>query len=449
MNNRVFYAIQQLAFKDNAADATNEVAVWNAKKFPPGVMSSGVDQVWGKWEVPRGVQSVGMTTTFNLEEVFELGQVEVYEQSERQPDIEFTVNKILDGTKPLWFMVVDPSGSNNNLVGKTASFRVDSILNIYPDTQFRATGDPVSACLGSGMYLSSVTYTMPVDGSCTEEITLMGNDKIWASFDATIQNQDESTLTPPITGAGYFEAPEGVPSGVFGWSNIGGAQESAGGSSSAGILVVGSGVQRRENVDLRRSVLPADIPGVGTFASSGLNAALIGGELYHYTGNNNVTVGDCNCDDIAEHIQSITVTAEIGREDINELGSKRPYIKFATYPVTVTCSIEVITANGDLIDARSLDNEDNTVANNTIIIRLTDGTQIDLGDSNRLESVDVSDGDAGGGNKTVTYNYRSFNTFNVTSDSFNPNHRIIIFATGNSRFNQGFTTFTRNDWGIW
>ena len=447
-NKRVFYAIQQLAIKNNLGSATNEVAPWNSKSFPPGVMSSGVEQVWKKWEVPRGVQSVGMNTTYNMEQMFELGQVEIYENSERQPEFEMTVNRVLDGTKPLWFMVVEPSGSNNNLVGKTASYRCDALLNIYADSQYRATGNPVSACLGSGMYISNYTITLPVDGACTEEITLVGNDKIWASFDSTILNQGESVLTPPITGEGYWEAPEGIASGVFGWTNIGGAQESAGGSSSNGILVVGSGIQKRENVDLRRSILPDDIPGVSAFASSGLYAGFINGQLYYYTGDTDQTVGDCNCDSLAEHIQTITITCALNREDLFEEGSKRPYFKATTFPIEVTCSIEVITADGDLVDARSLDSEENTIANNTIIIRTTDGMQIDLGDSNRLTSISYGGADATGGNATVTYSYTSYNTFNVTHDSFNPNHRVVIFETGNSRFNQGFASFKRSDFGV-
>ena len=124
-------------------------------------------------------------------------------------------------------------------------------------------------------------------------------------------------------------------------------------------------------------------------------------------------------------------------------------MKVLDFPVEVTCSIEVITANGDLVDARSLDNTDNTSANNTIIIRCADGLQIDLGDSNRLIGVDSGAGDAGADNRTVTYNYQSFNTFNVTHDSFSPNHRIWVFATGNSRFNQGEVSCLRSDYGIW
>ncbi len=444
-NNRVFYAIQQVAVKDNSALPGNKVALWNAKKFPYGPMASGLDEVWGFWEAPRGMQSVGMSTTFNIEEAFELGQVEVYEQSERQPDIEFTLSRVLDGTKPLWFMLVDPSGSNNNLTGKTASFRADVILNIYADTSYRADGTPVSACLGSGMYITGMTYTYPVDGACTEESTLIGNDKIWASFDSSISGQNETALGIPQVGW-EEEAPRGVPSGVFGWVNIGGAQEVAGGTASAGTIVMGSGIQRREEVDIRRSVLPADIPGVVSFSSSGILAWFFTG-VTPIAGNaeQTVQIGDANTDNIVEHIQSITCSVDLGRRDIFEVGSKRPYVRVVDYPIEVTCSIEVLTSNGDLIDARALDSEDNTIANNTIIIRTVDGLQVDLGPSNRLMSIDVGGGEAGGGDMTITYNYRSFGTFNVTHDAFNPNHRIIIMATGNSRFNQGAPSWKRSD----
>lgn len=446
-NKRVFYAIEQLAIKDNSADPTNEVAWWTAKEFPTGPMASGVDEVGGIWEVPRGMQSVGMSTTFNLEEVFELGQVEVYEQSERQPDVEWTLSRIVDGTKPLWFMLTDPA-YGNNLVGRTSDYRVDVMLTIYPDTQYRADNDPLSACLGSGMYFSSMTYTFPVDGAVTEEATVIGNDKVWSVLDASISGLDEGVLTYPQTG-GEWEAPVGIPSGVFGWDNIGGAQEVAGPPDSAGTIVMGSGVQRREEVDLRRSILPNDIPGVLTASFSGLASVYLGG-INDDNGQptRTVLVGDSNVDYVAEHIQSVTCTVDLGRSDIFELGSKRAYHRAVSFPVEVTCSVEVITADGDLIDARALDYADNTVANNTIVIRTLDGMQVDLGDSNRLVSVDVAGGEAGGDNLTVTYNYQSFNTFNVTHDAWNPNHRVIIFETGNSRFNQGAISYKRSDFGI-
>jgi hypothetical protein len=452
-NNRVFYAIEQLAIKDNSASPTNLAVTFNSEEYATGSMASGIDKVQGKWEIPRGMQSVGMSTTFNLEEVFELGQVEVYEQSERQADVEFTLSKIIEGSKPLWFMLTDPS-VNNNLVGRTSSYQSDVILTIYADTQFRADNDPISACVGSGMYLSNVTYNFSQDGAVTEEVTLISNDKIWTSFDATISGQDDKILEVQAGDDNAhpgleWEAPVGVPSGVFGWDNEGGSQEVAGGTATAGTKVVGSGVQRREEVDIRRSILPADIPGVVSFTSSSVFAGTVGG-VTDGDGNDTIVqlIGNANTDYVVEHIQSISCTADLARSDIFELGSKRAFLRYVDFPVEVTCSVEVNTSNGDLVDARSEDATDNTVANNTIIIRTIDGMQVDLGDSNRLVSTDLGGGDAGGDNMTCTYNYRSFNTFNVSHDRFNPNHRIIVFQTGSSRFNQGFPGLSQSDYGL-
>ena len=467
-NSRVFWAIEQVAIKDNAAPPTGAVAPVNSREFSTGPLASGVDQVNGLWEVPRGLQSIGMSTTFNLEQVFQLGQVELYEYSERQPDIEVTMSKAIDGSKPLFFMLTDPVGANN-IVARTADYRVDVALQIYPDTQFRATGRPQAIVTASGMYLSNVSYTFPVDGFVTEDVTLVGNDKIWGVMVAVSgqtagnnggQSAEPIVVWPDAQNGSHPEAPEGTPSGVFGHDGLtstlveGGAQELAGGTDRFGVIIVGSGIQRREEVEISRSVLPNDIPGVISPSISGINAAFVnGGFGAQGPGTASASeqlIGNANTDFIAEHLQTITVSFSIARDDIFELGSKRPFVKTPAFPLEATCSIEVITAQGDLVDARSdLDcGPDNTQESNTIIIRTCDGLQVDLGDANRLTSVEQGGGEAGGDNMTITYNYSSFNVFNVSHDFFQPNHRVIVFATGNSRFNVGGHTLLRSDLGI-
>lgn len=459
-NFRVFYAIEQIAFKDNSTGATNANAPLNARRFINGPMASGVDFVQQRWEIARGAQSVGMTTNYNLEQVFQLGQVELYELSERQPNIEMTVKKVIDGAKPIFFMASNPSGANN-IIGRVDKHRVDLAFNIYPDTQFRATGNPVAACLGSGMFPNGFTYVFPVDGPCTEEVSFVGNDKVWAVFDAISGitaggGGTRSDLNyPPV--AGSDEAPEGIPSGTFGHTDDGesGAFETAGPPDTFANVVVGSGVQRREDVDLRRSVLPRDIPGVIAFNASGIDAAYVNGGFGAggpgSAKGQNVLIGNCNTNNVIEHIQTITISADLGRNDIFELGSKRPFVRVLNFPLEVTTSIETITSNGDLVNARSLDVGDNTFATNTIIIRTLDGLQVDVGDANRLSSVEQGGGEAGGGNLTLTYNYVSYNTLNVTHDYYDPNHRIIVFEDPSTptRFNQGAPPFTRSRFGIW
>ena len=449
-NRRTFYAIEQVAIKDNAALPTNSVAPLNAREYGSGIFACDtIDAVNGLWEVPRGLQSVAMSTSFNRETTFQLGQVELYEYSERQPDIEVTLEKVIDGTKPLWFMLTDPNFTD--LVGKTAFYRSDIILNIYSDTQFRAsTADPLSAVVASGMYLSTVTYTFPVDGAVTESVTLVGNDKKWANFDSSVAGQDVSvyppTLTPPDN-----STPVGVPSGVFGHESLGGVQELAGGDGGCGVLVVGSGVQRREEVEIRRSILPSDIPGITVAVGSGVSTTQLeqkglmsdacSGAVD--AAGNAITqlVANANTKDIIEHIQTITITADIGRDDIFELGSKRPFTKFVSFPVEVTTAIEVVTSQGDLVDATSeIDCGPDQTANNTIIIRTCDGLQIDVGDANVLTTIDTGGGDAGGDNMTVTYNFSSFNVLNISHDRFAPNHRVLVFENG-GRFNVGSPPF--------
>jgi len=445
-NNRTFYALQQVAIKPNASGATNSVAPLHARNYGSGIFAAvGVDEVLGLWEVPRGVQSVAVTTNFNREETFQLGQVELYEYSERQPDVELTIEKIVDGTKPLWLMLTDPQF--RDLVGATANYRTDIAFNIYADTQTRANQNtPLSAMTASGMYVSAATMTFPVDGAVTESVTLIGNDKAWALFDTAVSGETADTYPPSLVTISQ-ETPVGLPSGVFGHEELAGESELAGGTGGFGIIVVGSGVQRREEVAINRSVLPADIPGVTAVVGSGaLTQTLHDVNLVDNAHASGLTqlVATSNVDNIIEHIQSITCSVDLGRDDIFELGSKRPFVKFVDFPVEVTCAIEVITSQGDLIDARSdIDcGSDNTQPNNTIIVRTCDGFQVDLGDQNVISSIDVAGGDTGGGNMTVTYNYTSFNVFTITHDRFDPRHRTLVFETGNSKFNVGAEAFT-------
>ena len=70
-NNRIFYAVQSVAVCKTG--------------FPPsGGASANVAFL-------KGVQSVGITTNFTLEQAFELGQVEIYENSEDIADVEVTI----------------------------------------------------------------------------------------------------------------------------------------------------------------------------------------------------------------------------------------------------------------------------------------------------------------------------------------------------------------------
>ena len=310
-----------------------------------------------------GVQSVGITTNFNLEQVFELGQIAIYENVEEVPDIEVTIEKVLDG-EPLIYDLATLGGTGAvvNMTNR-ANDRKDVWFTIQDETT-NFVEDIGTNVYMSGMYVSSFSYTLPNEGNCTESVTLVGNDKLWKTGIGAI---DADELDDHVMGANGWGALD------FGASP---------GQDTPGHV---TGVQRRENVVLASSKIPTDIWGVTTNNVGGANNA-------------------------NTHLVSITMSADLGREAINELGTKLPYYRYVTYPIEVSCDIEVTTVSGDLVDASS---KYDNLANQAIYVVLSDTTIFDLGTINKLSSVTYTGGSTGGENATVTYSYQGFNEFQV------------------------------------
>ena len=125
------------------------------------------------------------------------------------------------------------------------------------------------------------------------------------------------------------------------------------------------------------------------------------------------------------HLQSISVSTDFSREDINELGKKTPYARPAAFPIEVSCEIEAITTSGDFVNATEDGDYElygtiasgNNTGNDCIFIFTRNGLGLDLGAKNRLSSVSYGGGDAGGGNATCTYSYQNFNDLDVQMKS--------------------------------
>lgn len=345
-NNRIFYACQAVAF---GLFDENEIS-------SPAELTAA-----------HGVQSVGINTSFNLEQAFELGQISIYENIEGLPDVEVTVEKVLDGY-PLLYHLSTTGATDNSLVGRTKK-RCNVSLGIYSDEKEFVSGvAPVSVFM-SGMYVNSINYTFPTDGPSTESVTLVGNSKLW--------------YTEP------FRWLANTATGLVG----------AGANAGKDFPIGSGGIQRREDVMMQNSIMPVSIYEV-------LGTAV---------GNN----FDSSKQRPRAHIQNITISTDLGREEILELGHKEPYYRTATFPVEVTSEFEVIAVSGDFINAYS--NGDNT-PEQPIMITLRDGSVYDLGTKNRLSSVNYTGGDAGGGNATMSYSFSTYNDLTVLAPS--------IFQTG-------------------
>ena len=295
--------------------------------------------------VPGGLQSAGVNTNFNLEKIFQLGQLELYDSIENNPEVEVTLNKVFDGTKPLFLMTM--GGTNNVTSGNLIQFqnnRVNMDLFIHKDTsQGTASGTAVSKVTCTGLYASNFSYTFPTDGNATEEVTLLGTNKTWTSSPS-----NASIFTSPATS---------------------------------------KGTARRWKFAKDLCVFPE---GDGAMPSG-------------------------------SPLTNVTVSFDLGREAVYTLGQYEPYMRNVNFPVEISTEITSLAMDGDFISVNDIlysCTGTSAVKNKAIkLVVCGSGTNdkltIDLGDKNKLQSVNYSGGDTGGGNVEISYSFTTDNSFTM------------------------------------
>jgi len=361
-NKRIYYAVHAIGVK--GLDSNGDI------------LSSNLNFL-------HGAQSVGISTNFNLEQVFQLGQLAIYENIEDLPDVEVSLTKVLDGY-PLIYHEATTNAVSPTLAGRSNAKCVVG-LEIFTDTQESASGAPSSRLNCSGMFVSSLTYNFSLDDNCSEDVTTVGNNKVWSNdpnATAVLPTNQPIVITSVATnddepiGSGGVNRRENI---IMGTGNV-----------SVGI----------QAYDV--CVFPLEIPGISGLNGSGYN--IDSGQQF------------------GTHFSSISVSADLGRENINELGRKGPYHRVVTFPIEVTTEFEVTSHSGDLISAteRGIYNTGTNpcdgggnLVDNSIRIATCEGTRIFLGRKNKLSAVNYTGGDAGGGNVSVTYTYSTFNDFTV------------------------------------
>lgn len=297
-----------------------------------------------------GVQSLGINTNFNLEKIFQLGQLELYDSVENNPQVEITINKVIDGTKPLFLITMGgvASATSGSIVSLQNN-RVNLDLYIHKDTnQGTSASTGVARLQSTGLYASNFTYTFPTDGNATEEVTLIGNHKAWTA------NPSSAT--------------------VFG--------------SDA----TAKSIARRWKFDRGSCVFP--------------------------TGSGGIYPSD-------SPLTNVTVSFDLGREAIYTLGSYTPYLRYVNFPVEITTEITTLGTDGDFIDINEsvyscTGTRQSAISDKAIkfVICGSGGNgslTLDLGDKNKLQSVNYTGGDTGGGNVEVSYSFTTDNTFIMTA----------------------------------
>lgn len=295
--------------------------------------------------IPGGIQSIGVNTNYNLERVFQLGQLELYDTIENNPEVQVTLNKVFDGTKPLFLMTMGgESAATSGSIVEFQNNRVNLELYVHQDTNQGTSGvDAVSVLKCTGLYASSFTYTFPTDGNLTEEVTLVGNTKTW-------------------------EAGGGGDDAVF-TENVN-----------------SKGLGRRWKFNVDQCLFPVGDGGIPS----------------------------------GSPLSNVTVSFDLGREAIYTLGQYVPYLRFVNFPLEITTEITSIAQDGDYlnIDESTYGCTTSSPATLDKPIKFVicgsgigDALTIDLGDKNKLQSVNYTGGDTGGGNVQVSYSFTTNNTF--------------------------------------
>lgn len=280
--------------------------------------------------VVQGAQSVGVQSNFTLDQVFQLGQLALYNNVVTNPEVTVTVTKVLDGEDTIYKLAT----GGGSLISNEAD-TCTILVSVGNDNEAALNG--TQSVKMTGMYLSSVSYTMPVDGSMTEDVTFIGNNKVFTTAE---------TVDAPGTS--------------------------------------GNVVLRRQHFKTASCDLPVEVDG--------------------------------------ENITNVTINADLGRENMFKLGQFGPFHRFTNFPLEVTCEFEVSATGLDQVEVSQnvtctggvLPEEQQI----TIVLcdpaTGNDSYTFNLGDKNRLTSVNYQGGDTGGGNATITYSYSTYNELDIT-----------------------------------
>lgn len=116
----------------------------------------------------QGAQSVGISVNYSTEQAFQLGRLAIYDNIITDGEVTVTATKNIDGSALMYdgSMALAASGLHTLIISSSTS----------EEAPTSDTGSAISTKV-TGAYLSSVSYTFPVDGWATEECSWIGDNK--------------------------------------------------------------------------------------------------------------------------------------------------------------------------------------------------------------------------------------------------------------------------------
>lgn len=125
----------------------------------------------------EGAQSAGITANFTLEQAFQLGKVGIYDNIITDAEAGMSVSKILDGADTIFNLFAGTGTNKVSIADEAATQRTIRIASNKTDADTSLQSDDQVVVQCTGAYLSSISYTIPVDGFATEEVSFVADNK--------------------------------------------------------------------------------------------------------------------------------------------------------------------------------------------------------------------------------------------------------------------------------
>jgi len=339
-NIRTFYACQSLAARGPSGSDGDAVA-GNFKTT--------------SYEAIEGISTLGMTTNYNLEPIYQIGRLAPADLYENNPEVELSITQTLsEGTNLIQYMM--GTGTLNSL----SDARGGLLLSIFPETVASGAGNRLASIEIEPAYIQSLSLNFSTDAPFTADYTVVGNSKVYEQHNlgSPFNSTPRETLT---------------------------------------------GIVRRQSM-------------------FGPGPAATNSKFTNYNGKGGALPS-------GSKVQNITVSVDLGREEIYEMGKVLPFARYINFPVEVTTEFEVIVASGDMAEIKLPESTSCTdlvprnITPQPIEFRLCDSRgesfdRYDLGNKNYLQSVTQAGGDGGGGNVTYTYSYINYSDFGFVNEDY-------------------------------
>ena len=170
-SNRVYYAVQRATLTRCNAAGVTAITGSDAETTAYPAMASSM------------IQSVGISSSLDYEQIFELGRLQIFQNVEGIPSVEITVERALAvNHRQASIDATYPEGTMWHLAGNSTTAAAAQRFNLNMQTAAdEGTLTPEGFVKCTGLYMSNYTLNFNLEGASTESATFVGNDIKWST----------------------------------------------------------------------------------------------------------------------------------------------------------------------------------------------------------------------------------------------------------------------------